>query len=80
MNITFSNGSARHTVDVKPGSQLGIVHSLDEDRDEVGAPDSYSLTVNGHPQDDSYTLKPGDIISFRPKAGKKGFGYDIQGL
>ena len=72
ISIVLSHGGAQTSVSVAAGTDLGHVRSLSEELEEIGAPSSYNLGVNGAGQDDAKVLAEGDIESFRPVAGEKG--------
>lgn len=72
IHIVLSHGGVQVGLELPAGTDLGHIRSLDTELDEVGAPSSYTLGVNGVGQDDSRTLQDGDIVSFRPVAGNKG--------
>ena len=59
-------------VDVPLGSTAGTVRRLSDDLEEVGAPSSYTLSVNGQQVTDDSVLTPGARVAFRPETGSKG--------
>ena len=74
MNVKFQNGGEEVTVNLPYGSTAGEVRksAYSEQREDVGAPSSYSVTVNGLAVENGHILKEGDSIGFRPVIGKKG--------
>lgn len=74
MTCKFVNGGEEVTVNLPYGSTAGEVRksAYSESREDVGAPSSYSITVNGLAVEDGHILKDGDSIGFRPITGTKG--------
>jgi hypothetical protein len=72
IEVVLEHGGIQVTVEVPVGTDLGHIRTLGAELDEIGAPSSYTLGVNGTGQDDTNVLGNGDIISFRPVSGNKG--------
>ena len=72
IEVVLEHGGIQKTVEVPTGTDLGHIRTLGHELDEIGAPSSYTLGVNGTGQDDNNVLAEGDIISFRPVSGNKG--------
>lgn len=72
MTITLVNAGMEHRIDVPAGSTAGFIRRLSDDLEEVGAPSTYTLSVNGEAVSDEASLSPGDRVSFRPQTGDKG--------
>jgi len=72
IEVVLEHGGIQVTVEVPEGTDLGHIRTLGHELDEIGAPSSYTLGVNGTGQDDNNVLAEGDIISFRPVSGNKG--------
>lgn len=72
IEITLSNGALQLPVTVPAGRDAGHIRTLRRELEEIGAPSSYTLAVNGVGVEDSHMLAEGEVISFRPQAGTKG--------
>lgn len=72
MQITLANGGQESRIEVPPGTEVGHVRTLIEDLQDIGAPSSYTLAINGAGVEDSAPLQPGSVVTFRPLAGNKG--------
>lgn len=74
MNIQISNGGEATPLSVPFASQVGVVReaSYQDARENIGAPSSYTLAVNGAGVDDDHLLREGDVVTFRPKNSEKG--------
>ena len=72
VEVALEHGGIQVTVEVPQGTDLGHIRTLRFELDEIGAPSSYTLGVNGTGQDDNTVLEAGDIVSFRPVSGNKG--------
>lgn len=72
MNITLCNAGCEVEVDVPMGSSAGFVRRLTDDLEEIGAPSTYTLSVNGEAVTDDAILSPGARVAFRPVSGEKG--------
>ena len=70
--VVLEHGGSQIEVTVPVGTDLGHIRPLGPSLDEIGAPESYTLGVNGTGQDDNTVLGNGDLISFRPVSGNKG--------
>jgi hypothetical protein len=72
MRITLTHAGTDHDVEVPLGSTAGIVRRLQDDLEEVGAPSTFTLSVNGEAASDETVLSPGARVAFRPVSGEKG--------
>lgn len=72
MYITLSNAGEKKVVQVPDGSHAGFVRGLTDELEDIAAPSSFTLAVNGRGVDDSHGLSDGDEVSFRPRSGEKG--------
>lgn len=72
MIIKLTNGGESIDVEVPLGSDAGVVRTLTAEREEIGAPSSYTLAMNGRGIQDSEPLTPGCVITFRQVEGGKG--------
>lgn len=72
MNIVLCNAGHEVQVDVPMGSSVGTVRRLYDDLEEIGAPSTYTLSMNGEGVTDDAILSPGARVSFRPLEGGKG--------
>lgn len=74
MNIRLSNGGETTNADVPYGSEVGCLREARyrDNLEEIGVPGSYTFAVNGKGVEDTYQLKEGDDVQFRPKNGDKG--------
>jgi hypothetical protein len=72
VNITLVNDGLEHQVDVPLGSNAGMVRRLHDALEEIGAPSSYTLSVNGESATDETILTPGARVGFRPTSASKG--------
>jgi hypothetical protein len=72
MNIVLTNAGMEVTVDVPLGSSAGFVRRLSDDLEEIGAPSTYTISVNGESVTDDVILSPGARIAFRPVSSEKG--------
>lgn len=74
IKIKLTNQGESHEIEVPAGSDVGIVREPQyaEDREEVGAPTSFSLSINGKGVEDNTTLSEGDVVGFRPVDADKG--------
>jgi hypothetical protein len=70
--VVLEHGGSQIEISVPTGTDLGHIRTLGTSLDEIGAPESYTLGVNGTGQDDTTVLQDGDLISFRPVSGNKG--------
>lgn len=59
-------------VKVNAGTEVGFARERESELEEIGAPSSYSLAVNGVGVADSHVVKEGDRITFRPVQNDKG--------
>lgn len=72
MTITLTNAGMSREVEVPLGSTAGYVRRLSDDLEEIGAPSTFTLSVNGEAASDETVLSPGARVGFRPVAGEKG--------
>jgi hypothetical protein len=74
VNITISNGGESTPVTVPFASQVGVIREAahQDARENIGAPSSFTLAVNGAGVDDNHILREGDTVTFRPKSAEKG--------
>lgn len=70
-NITLVNGGQELSITVQNRSEVGHIRSLVNELEEIGAPSTYKLAVNGVQVEDSHVLAEGDVVSFRPITGEK---------
>ncbi len=70
--VILQNGDQTLNVDVPHGVDAGHIRTLREELDEIGAPSSFTIAVNGVGVEDSSLLPPGAVVTLRPKAGEKG--------
>lgn len=69
---TLTNGDSSVTVDLPHGTEVGHIRTLRDDLDDIGAPSSFSLAVNGTGVEDNFILPPNATVTFRPIVGTKG--------
>jgi len=72
MIVTLSNGGATVSVDLPHGTEAGHIRSMQDELDDIGAPSSFTLAVDGQGVDDSAPLSHGATVTFRPRGGDKG--------
>ena len=72
MIIVIKNGSEETSVNMPNNATAGSVRDAHDELEEVGAPSSFTIAVNGQGVNDSHQLKSGDVITFRPKTSEKG--------
>jgi hypothetical protein len=74
MNCIIENGGETANVSVPFASQVGVIREAahQDARENIGAPSSYTLAVNGAGVDDNHILREGDVVTFRPKSAEKG--------
>ncbi len=72
MDITLSNGGASVTKSVPPGTEVGHIRTFTDELEDIGAPSSFTLAVDGVGVDDNTVLRAGQTVTLRPLAGSKG--------
>ena len=72
MDITLSNGGESVSVFLPHGTEAGHIRTLTDEMEEIGAPSSFTLAVDGRGVEDSAILTNGCTVTFRPKEGNKG--------
>ncbi len=72
MQITLSNGGATTTLEVPPGTEVGHIRTFSDELEDIGAPSSFTLAVDGVGVEDSTTLRAGQTVTLRPLQGSKG--------
>jgi hypothetical protein len=72
MIIKLVNAGMEREVEIPLGAEAGAVRRLQDDLEEIGAPSSFTLSVNGSAVEDDSILTPGARVSFRPLQGSKG--------
>lgn len=72
MTIVLKNAGEEISVSVPLASQVGVVREQELALEDIGAPSSYTLAVNGQGVDDNHILREGDVVTFRPKSAEKG--------
>lgn len=71
MEIILSNG-VQLPIQVRDGAEAGHIRTLRRELEEIGAPSTFSIAVNGIGVEDNAALEEGAVVSFRPISGTKG--------
>ena len=72
MTIVLKNAGEEISVSVPLASQVGVVREQELALEDIGAPSSYTLAVNGQGVDDNPILREVYVVTFRPKSAEKG--------
>lgn len=72
MIVKLSNGGQTRSIEVAPGTEVGHVRSFEEELEDIGAPGTYTLAIDGQGVDDNVSLQSGCTVTFRPVQGNKG--------
>jgi hypothetical protein len=73
MDITLENGGEQVFVRNLPyGTEAGHIRTLQSELEDIGAPSSFTLAVDGRGVEDNTPLTGGCTVTFRPKDGGKG--------
>lgn len=73
MDITLSNGGEQTVVRNLPhGTEAGHIRTLTSQLEDIGAPSSFTLAIDGRGVEDGTALTHGCTVTFRPKDGGKG--------
>lgn len=74
IQIVLKNGNLTAEATVPEGADVGHLRSAQYRPllDEIGAPSSFTFSVNAQGVDDSRVLVAGDQVGFRLKQGEKG--------
>lgn len=72
MTVTLVYAGAEIEVDIPLGSALSAIRDLEDELQDIGAPSSYTMSINGQEASDETTVPPGARVGFRPIDAKKG--------
>lgn len=72
MDITLDNGGIQTTVSLPHGTEVGHIRTLRDQLEDIGAPSSFTLAIDGRGVEDSAVLANGCTVTFRPLEGGKG--------
>jgi hypothetical protein len=72
MQITLVNAGEERTVEIPLGSRAGAIRQLHDDLEEIGAPSTYTFSINGEGVTDDEVLTPNCRVALRPEEAKKG--------